>query len=84
MEPLIIYPQENQSIAIISPSLDCGLTVEEIAAKDTPEGVPYLLVTADDLPPDHKFAMAWEADFSKPDGYGVGHKNWFASRGITI
>jgi hypothetical protein len=43
-----------------------------------------LLVTADDLPPDHKFAMAWEADFSKPDGYGVGHKNWFASRGITI
>jgi hypothetical protein len=84
MKNMIIYQQKNGSIALISPIKECGLTVEEIASKDVPEGSPYLIVEEKDLPSDITFLEAWEADFSKPDGYGIGHKKWFAARGIKI
>ena len=79
----IIYPN-NGCVALITPSENCGLSVEEIASKDVPEGIPYLFVEEKDLPSDHIFFEAWETDFSKPDGYGIGHKKWFAARGIKI
>lgn len=76
----IIYPNENGSVALIIPALNCGLTAEEIARKDTPAGIPYLIVNDNDLPDDHTFFNAWEADFSNPDGYGIGADAWFAEQ----
>ena len=33
----IVYIQDNGIVAIVIPSDDCGLTVEEIQAKDVPD-----------------------------------------------
>ena len=39
----IIYPQPNGQVAAIIPA-DPSLSIEEIAAKDVPEGLPYKIV----------------------------------------
>lgn len=67
----ILYPNGDDGVAIIIPNLNCGLTVEQIAAKDVPSGTPYLIVDVADIPADRTFREAWEADFSKPDGRGA-------------
>lgn len=58
--PRIIYPTPEGGVAIIIPILDCGLTVEEIAAKDVPAGVPFRIVDASEIPADRTFRNAWE------------------------
>jgi hypothetical protein len=80
MNKQIIYPQDNGSIAVISPAPDCGISIEEIARKDVPAGKPYIFVEDSQLPESHEFFNAWEADFSNPDGYGIGADAWFAEQ----
>jgi len=58
--PRIIYPTPEGGVAIIIPAPDCGLTIEEIAAKDVPAGVPFRIVEADSIPTDRTFRAAWE------------------------
>ena len=58
--PRIIYPTPEGGVAIIIPAPDCGLTIEQIAAKDVPAGVPYSIVDASDIPSDRTFRNAWE------------------------
>ena len=60
MNKRIIYPIDNGGVAIIVPALDCGLTIEEIAAKDVPQGKPYQIVDVADIPTDRTFRNAWE------------------------
>lgn len=79
MNKRIIYPNSNDGISIIIPA-PCGLTIEEIAQKDVPAGLPYLIIDADDIPADRSNREAWDADFSDPDGYGIGHDAWFAAQ----
>ena len=55
----IIYPNNDGGVAIIIPA-DCGLTIEEIAAKDVPQGKPYKIVDVADIPSDRTFRNAWE------------------------
>jgi hypothetical protein len=55
----IIYPTDDGGVAIIIPA-DCGLTIEEIAAKDVPEGKPFKIVDVTDIPTDRTFRNAWE------------------------
>ena len=57
-----------------------GLPIEEIARKDVPAGVPYLIVDEADIPADRTYREAWTADFSSPHGYGVGPDAWFAEQ----
>ena len=59
MNQRIIYPT-NDGVAIIIPAFECGLTIEEIAAKDVPEGKPYKIVNVADIPTDRTFRKAWE------------------------
>jgi hypothetical protein len=47
-------------VAIIIPAPECGLSVEQIAAKDVPAGVPFRIVEADTIPTDRTFRNAWE------------------------
>lgn len=58
MNQRIIYPTDD-GVAIIVPA-DCGLTIEEIAAKDVPAGKPYKIVDVADIPTDRTFRNAWE------------------------
>lgn len=59
MNKRIIYPT-NDGVAIIVPASECGLTIEEIAAKDVPAGTPYKIVDVSDIPEDRTFRNAWE------------------------
>ena len=51
----IIYPNEFGGVSIIIPA-DCGLTIEEIAAKDVPAGTPFKIIDVTD----RTFRDAWE------------------------
>jgi hypothetical protein len=78
---IILHPVET-GIAIVIPT--GVLPIEDVAQKDVPAGVPFLYATMeDDLPPDDDFREAWEADFSEPDGYGIGADAWFAAQPQT-
>lgn len=76
----IIYPIEDGKIAVIHQTPKSELSIEELARKDVPEGKPYVIVKDSDIPEDRTFRGAWEADFSKPDGVGIGHEAWEAER----
>ena len=58
MDKRIIYPTDEGGVAVIVPA-DCGLTIEEIAAKDVPNGVPFEIVDVADIPEDRTFRGAW-------------------------
>jgi hypothetical protein len=60
MNQQIIYPNDEGGVAIIVPAPECGLTIEEIAAKDVPAGKPYKIVDVTDIPTDRTFRNAWE------------------------
>ena len=55
----IVYIQDNGIVAIVIPSDDCGLTVEEIQAKDVPDGKTSYIIDATDVPSDRSFRNAW-------------------------
>jgi hypothetical protein len=74
----ILYPNSEGGICVIIPTGE--LPIEDICQKDVPAGVPYLIVSEDDIPSDRTFRGAWEADFSNPDGYGIGPDAWFAQQ----
>ena len=59
MNQRIIYPTDD-GVAIIVPAAECGLTIEEIAAKDVPAGKPYKIVDVADIKTDRTFRNAWE------------------------
>ena len=60
MNKRIIYKTDDGGVAIIAPALDCGLTIEEIAAKDVPAGKQFEIVDVSDIPTDRTFRNAWE------------------------
>jgi len=59
MNSRIIFPTDEGGVAIIIPAPECGLTIEEIAAKDVPKGKPYKIVDVTDIPSDRTFRNAW-------------------------
>lgn len=74
MNQRIIYPNDDGGVSVIVPAAECGLTIEEIAAKDVPPIVvrgpensivsstprPYKIVDVSDIPSDRTFRNAWE------------------------
>jgi hypothetical protein len=60
MNSRILYPTDDGGVAIIVPADECGLTIEEIAAKNVPAGKPYQIVDVADIPTDRTFRNAWE------------------------
>ena len=58
MNSRIIYPTDD-GVAIIIPAPECGLTIEEIAAKDVPQGKEYHIVDVFEIPTDRTFRNAW-------------------------
>ena len=73
MNSRIIFPNDEGGVSVIVPAPECGLTIEEIAAKDVPpvvvmqDGVvvsstprPFKIVDVADIPSDRTFRNAWE------------------------
>jgi hypothetical protein len=77
---VIIYPQENNSIALVIPAPECPISIQEVARKDVPAGVPFLIIDSSQLPQEEEYFNSFEADFSNPDGYGIGAEAWFAEQ----
>ena len=61
MTKRIIYQSTDGGVSIIIPA-DCGLTVEQIAAKDVPTGSPYKIVDVTDIPADRQWRDDWSVD----------------------
>jgi hypothetical protein len=78
MTQKIIYQLPEGGVAVLR--LTGELSFEDCCKKDVPAGVPYLIVDAADIPSDRTFRGAWEADFSNPDGYGIGADAYFAAK----
>ena len=74
----ILFPNPEGGISVIHPTGE--LPIEGVCQKDVPAGTPYLIVEDDVIPSDRTFRGAWEADFSNPDGYGIGADAWFAQQ----
>lgn len=74
----ILYPNPEGGVCVVIPTN--ALTIEETAKKDVPANTPYLIVEDNLVPSDRSFRNAWEADFSNPDGTGIGAEAWFAQQ----
>ena len=71
MNKRIIYQNDNGGVAVIIPC-DCGLTIEQIAAKDVPTSKPYKIVDVADIPSDRTQREAWTVDAADlTDGVGA-------------
>jgi hypothetical protein len=77
MDQFIIYPNDEGGVALIMPTGELALA--EVARKDVPAGKPYKIIARTDFA-DFDFFDAWEADFSTPDGHGIGAEAWFAEQ----
>jgi hypothetical protein len=62
MTKRIIYPTDDGGVAIVIPAPEAleTMTIEEIAAKDVPEGKPFKIIDTVDVPTDRTFRNAWE------------------------
>jgi len=75
MTQVIIYNQDNGTVAIIRPTEEAlaAMTIEQIAAKDVPAGVPFQIVDAATIPSDRAFRNAWKEDLTvdMPKAQGI-------------
>ena len=62
MNSRIIYTTDEGTVAILIPTDECDLSIEEIAAKDVPEGKEYKIVDVSELSSDRTFRNAWVLD----------------------
>jgi hypothetical protein len=62
MNKRIIYPNNDGGVSILIPTEEylAEHTIEELAAKDVPEGKPFKIVDVSDIPTDRTFRNAWE------------------------
>jgi len=75
MTKRIIYSTQDGGVSIIIPTGE--LSLEEVARKDVPAGVPFKIIDTVDVPDDRTFRSAWEADMTSPHGTGIGQQAWF-------
>lgn len=79
MNKRIIFRNAEGGVSVLVPC-DCGLTLDQIAAKDVPAGSPYKIVNVADMPADRQWRDSWtvnEADLTDGVGadYGAGSTN---------
>jgi hypothetical protein len=72
-EHLIIYPQDlnGKEIVILIPMTASPLSLEQMQSKDVPSQSPSRIIPFIDIPDDHTFRNAWEADFENYQGVSV-------------
>jgi len=55
----ILYTDDEGQLIIVVPMDNCGLTVEEVQAKDVPSGKTSYIVDKSVIPTDRSFRDAW-------------------------
>ena len=80
MSNRIIYKNTDGSVGVLIPTQEAlqYFSIEAIAEKDVPAGLPYWIVETSLIPEDRTFRGAWEIDetLGDPDGFG-GESNEF-------
>lgn len=81
----VIFPKNDGGVAVLichdeNGNLLTDRPIEETARKNVPAGVSFRIVDAAEIPSDRSQRNAWVADFSSPDGYGIGAEAWFAEQ----
>ena len=74
MNQVIIYKQDNGIVAVIHPTTEAvdQYGIDLIAQKDVPEGRPYKIVDASEIPSDRSMRDAWTVDDAElTDGVGA-------------
>ena len=69
----IIYKNPDSSVSVLIPTEEALLfaTLEQIALKDVPEGLPFKMVNVSDIPTDRALRDYWKWDDTvTPDGVG--------------
>lgn len=66
---VVVFPNETGGISILMP-VECGLSLDEIARKDVPQGRPYKIIDRSALPSDRTYRDAWTLGEFVPDGIG--------------
>ena len=70
----IIFKNNIGGVSIIHPSDEAlsFMTIDEIAQKDVPTGLPYKIVEDSEIPEDRTFRYAWTVDEATlTDGVGA-------------
>lgn len=82
MKKLVVYKTEADDVVVLIPTDEAvqKYGVLAVAQKDVPPGVPFKIITQDDLPADRTFRAAWDIDATTlVDGvgadYGFGSSN---------
>jgi len=69
----ILFKNDEGGVSVIIPS-DNALaehTIQEIAEKDVPAGLPYKIVDVSEIPADRTWRQAWDIDEAElTDGFG--------------
>jgi len=76
MTQRIIFQNEEGGVSIVIPTEEAleNYTIQEIAKKDVPSGLPYKIVEESDIPSTREFRDAWEIDAATlTDGVGGTH-----------
>jgi hypothetical protein len=83
-DKVIVYNNvEHGSLNLCFPCSNIH-TLEDVALKDVPAGVPYKILDIKDLPQSEIFRQAWTYDFkADSDGVGMGADAFFKERGYT-
>jgi hypothetical protein len=60
----IIYENQDKSIAVLTPTEEAlaKYTYKQIAEKDVPAGLEYVIVNTDVIPTDRTFRECWELE----------------------
>ena len=70
----IVYKNESGGVSIITPTPEAleHMTIDEIALKDVPTGLPFAIVEDSEIPTDRTFRDAWTVDEATlTDGVGA-------------
>ena len=63
--PCVIYTTAEGTVAVVVPTGE--KSIEEVAAKDVPEGATYQIIDGADIPSDRYFRDAWVSGKGKVD-----------------
>lgn len=77
---VVIHKNSDDTVSVLYPNLQLldFVTIEQIAEKDVPHGLPYWIVDSSVIPTDRTERNQWRLDGTEgaPDGYG-GESNEF-------
>jgi hypothetical protein len=88
MNQVILYTQDNGTVAIIRPTEEAlaTMTIAQIAEKDVPVGKTFSIVDADTIPSDRTFRNAWKGDLTvdMPKAVNITKERLRAERALLL